>query len=260
MRWGRRSQSRFRDVRATTNLMSRISRVVVPGVPHHATQRGNGRQVTFVSDEDRLVYLDLLAKHRRAFGLEVWAWCQMSNHIHLLAVPAREDSLARTLGRTHAEYAQYWNARRRSCGHVWQARFYSCPVDADAAWVVARYIETNPVRVGMTEAAEQWRWSSARAHVMGRDEFALMEWSAWAGEYDGWRWQEVLRSGVLDEAWQRRLEEATIRGRPMGSEPFVEALERQLGCRLRPQRAGRPAKRGEAKDREQRQTVMEIVN
>jgi len=162
MRWGRRSQSRFRDVRATTNLMSRISRVVVPGVPHHATQRGNGRQVTFVSDEDRLVYLDLLAKHRRAFGLEVWAWCQMSNHIHLLAVPAREDSLARTLGRTHAEYAQYWNARRRSCGHVWQARFYSCPVDADAAWVVARYIETNPVRVGMTEAAEQWRWSSAR--------------------------------------------------------------------------------------------------
>jgi putative transposase len=93
------------------------------------TQRGNGRQVTFLSDQDRSVYLDMLRQNRRQFGLTIWAYCLMPNHIHLLAVPERPDSLARALGRTHADYARYWNARRGSCGHVWQARFYSCPIE-----------------------------------------------------------------------------------------------------------------------------------
>ncbi len=222
--------------------MPRIPRVIVPGLPHHVTQRGNGRRRTFLNEADRRVYLDLLRAQARRHGLSMWAWCLMDNHIHLLAVPDREDSLARVLGRTHAAYAQYWNAQRSGCGHLWQARFFSCPVEPEAAWVVAQYIETNPVRAGLVTAAEQWRWSSAGAHVTGRDAFNLLDLAPWSIDYDSSRWIRVLRTTVQDEAWQRRLEEATVRGRPVGTEAFIEQLERRLCRRLRPKPAGRPGK------------------
>ncbi len=222
--------------------MSRLARVVVPGLPHHVTQRGNGRQVTFLSDQDRSVYLDMLRQNRRQFGLTIWAYCLMPNHIHLLAVPERPDSLARALGRTHADYARYWNARRGSCGHVWQARFYSCPIEDGHVWVVARYVETNPVRAGMVEDADCWPWSSALAHLTGRDRSGLLDMGSWAAGYDGIRWRRVLETDVDDEAWDRRLQEATLTGRPFGSEGFVDRLESALDCRLRPRPAGRPQK------------------
>lgn len=222
--------------------MSRISRVVVPGIAHHVTQRGNSRQTTFHSDEDRLVYIDLLRQHASLHKLHLWAWCLMSNHVHLLAMPDGEDALARTLGRAHAQYAQYWNARRRSCGHVWQARYFSCPLETEATWTVARYIENNPVRAGMVSEAQAWRWSSARAHLAGRDEFGLTELTPWTGEYDGPRWAEVLQQGIEDEGWQERLREATRRGRPFGTEGFVLELESLCHRLLRATPAGRPPK------------------
>jgi putative transposase len=222
--------------------MSRISRVVVPGIAHHVTQRGSGRQTTFRSDEDRLVYIDLLRQYAGEHKLRLWAWCLMSNHVHLLAVPQREDSLARVLGRIHAQYAQYWNARRRSCGHVWQARYFSCPLETEATWTVARYIENNPVRAGMVSEAQAWRWSSARAHLAGRDEFGLADLGPWAAEYAGPRWAEVLRKGTDDEAWQERLRESTRRGRPFGGEGFVLELESRCHRHLRARPAGRPPK------------------
>jgi putative transposase len=232
--------------------------VVVPGLPHHVTQRGNGRQVTFLSDADRCLYLDLLRRYRRQYGLSVWAYCLMSNHVHLLAVPEREDSLRRTLGRTHAEYARYWNLHRRSCGHVWQARFYSCPLEDGQVWRVAWYVETNPVRAGLVEAAEDWPWSSAQAHARGREASGHLEMSVWAGEYDEARWSRVLRTTIDDEAWQRRLEEATLRGRPLGSETFVDDLERRLGTCLRPSPPGRPPKQRQDTSPAVRQMSMEI--
>jgi len=220
--------------------MSRIPRAVATGLPHHVTQRGNGRRPTFLSDSDRMVYLDLLQRHRKQCDLRIWAYCLMPNHVHLLAVPGREESLARALGRTHADYARYWNARRNSCGHLWQARFYSCPLECDQVWTVARYIEVNPVRAGMVGEAGDWRWSSAQAHISGADASGLLEMSPWQAEYDSARWQSVLRTSVYDEAWRQRLAEATATGRPLGSEAFVEELEQRLGCRLRPKPAGRP--------------------
>ena len=196
----------------------------------------------FLSDEDRLVYLSRLRLYIARFGVRLWAWCLMNNHIHLLAVPEREDSLARALGRTHAEYAQYWNLRRQSCGHVWQARFFSCALQPEAVWEVGRYVELNPVRAAMVEEAEQWRWSSARAHVLGDDEFGLVDPAPWAAQYEGARWRTALRAGIADEDWQRRLEEATVRGWPVGSQSFVDGLECRLDLQLRPKRPGRPRK------------------
>ena len=105
--------------------MGRFARAVVTGLPHHITQRGSGRRAIFDSDADRELYVDLLAEKAAQYGLQIWAWCLMTNHVHLVAVPQRFDSLARALGRTHAEYARYLNIRRRSCGHLFQARFFS---------------------------------------------------------------------------------------------------------------------------------------
>jgi putative transposase len=109
--------------------MPRIARVVAEGVPHHITQRGNGRQTVFDDAQDHHVYLKLLRKYTREHRLHIWAWCLMSNHVHLLAVPDTSDSLSRALGRVHCDYARYRNARAASCGHLWQSRYYSCPVD-----------------------------------------------------------------------------------------------------------------------------------
>ena len=220
--------------------MSRLARVVVRGLPHHITARGNGRQSTFLSDQDRSIYLDMLRQNRRQFGLTIWAYCLMPNHIHLLAVPERADSLARVLGRTNSAYARYWNARRGSCGHVWQARFYSCPVEGGHVWVVAQYVETNPVHADMVDHADSWPWSSALAHLTGRDRSDILDMSAWTANYDSVRWRRALETNVEDEAWHQRLREATLTGHPFGSDGFVVNLEGSLGCRLRPRPAGRP--------------------
>jgi putative transposase len=231
--------------------MPRISRVVVPGVPHHVTQRGNARQVTFLTDGDRLVYLDLLRRNRREFGLRIWAYCLMNNHVHLLAVPEREDSLARTLGRTHSDYARYWNARRNSCGHVWQARFYSCPLEDEQVATVVRYVETNPVRAGLAEDAESWRWSSASARISGKDASGLLDTDIRTGHGSA-------QTSADDPEWRRRLAEATVRGRPLGSPEFIERLERTLGSCLRPKPAGRPPRCAATTLLDSRQMVLEI--
>ncbi len=105
------------------------------GQPHHVTQRGNNRQSVFFTDEDRQVYLDRLFAYAKAYRLRVWAYCLMTNHIHVVGVPEREASLARVFGRLHADYARAVNLRRGGCGHLWQERFYSCAMEQHHALV-----------------------------------------------------------------------------------------------------------------------------
>jgi putative transposase len=162
--------------------MARIARVVAPGQPHHVTQRGNRPQDIFDDSTDRQVYLSLLKEYAREHGLRVAAWCLMSNHVHLLAAPETADALARTFGRTHCDYARYRNARQATCGHVWQARYYSCPVDAAGAIPVMAYIERNPVRAGIVASAEDYPWSSVRAHVLGYDASNFLDMAQWRQE------------------------------------------------------------------------------
>src|ERR1035438_9629206 len=148
--------------------MARIARAVVVDVPHHVTQRGNGRQDVFFDDRDRQLYLDAFFDYAARYSLRVWGYCLMSNHVHFMVVPEREQSLARVFGRTHADYARYANLVRRSCGHLWQARFYSCALEARYAWHALAYVERNPVRAGLVKAPEEYQWSTAAAH--GRED------------------------------------------------------------------------------------------
>jgi len=225
--------------------MSRIARIVLPGIPYHVTQRGNGRQRVFFTGTDYVLYLDLLREHAAEAGLVLWAYCLMPNHVHLVAVPTKAEALAQALGRTHANFARHFNLQRRSCGHVWQARFFSCPLDDVHLWRAMAYVERNPVRAGVVPHAGDYRWSSAAAHLAGDDPGQLLDLGRWQQEYGPRRWRCVLETSVGEETLGERIREASRRGRVLGSDEFVEELESRAGRRLRPRPPGRPKQVGQ---------------
>jgi putative transposase len=135
--------------------MARLPRLVVVDVAHHVTQRGNARQVILTNDPDRVAYLELVRQYSALYRLSLLGYCLMFNHVHLIVVPRTPETLGQTLKQTHGRYASYWNARNSSSGHVWQGRFYSCPLDESQLWAGLRYVELNPVRAGIVAAAAQ---------------------------------------------------------------------------------------------------------
>jgi putative transposase len=222
--------------------MGRFARVVVVDVRHHVTQRGNARQPILTSDGDRITYLALLRQYSELHGLGVLGYCLMSNHVHLIAVPHAQDAMARTLKQAHGRYATYWNARQSSSGHVWQGRFYSCPLDETHLWEALRYVELNPVRAKMVVTAEQWGWSSAAAHC-GKVADAMLEMKRWDRRWTVVEWQRFLAEGA-SESETSALRQCTHTGRPLGAPEFVADLERTMLRPLAPQKGGRPKKAG----------------
>ncbi|MFO7650645.1 MAG: transposase [bacterium] len=222
--------------------MARFARAVVPGVPHHITQRGNRRQNVFFRDADYEAYLRLMEEWCRKCGVEVWAYCLMPNHVHLVAVPEQEDSLARALGEAHRRYTVSVNKREYWTGYLWQGRFASFPMDEEYLQASVRYIELNPVRAGLVKQARHWPWSSARAHLAGRND-ELVRVKPMLGRVPDWR--EFLVEEVQEsDAILIRLHTRT--GRPLGERSFVAAAERKLHRVLAPQKRGpkpRAAKR-----------------
>jgi putative transposase len=214
--------------------MARLARVVVPGLPHHVTQRGNGRARTFFGDEDYALYRDLLASHCRAAEVEIWAWCLMPNHVHLILVPSDPDGLRRALSRVHRGYAGIIQARRKRTGHFWQGRFGAVAMDEAHLAAALRYVSLNPVRARLVERAQDWKWSSTRAHLRGKD--------------DGLTAREAVRdivadfAGLLASAPEQdlfdSLRAAESIGRPIGNDRFLARIERQTGRVLKPGRRG----------------------
>jgi len=221
--------------------MPRSNRIVVPGLPHHITQRGNGRANVFDCDQDRTVFLDLLAGYSLQYGLSLWGYCLMSNHFHLVAVPRREDAAAKALGRLESDYARFLNVRRRTSGHLWQARYHSVAMEPAHCWRALAYIECNPVRAGMTSAAADYPWSSAAARMGSVMVPAWLDLGPWSQRWTRTDWLCMLADGSVDEITRVELQEATFSGRPMG-DALVERLEKELNRRLRRGKAGRPPK------------------
>jgi putative transposase len=220
--------------------MPRIRRIAIEGISYHLTQRGNGRQQIFFSDADCQLYLDLLARYAAEARLRLHAYCVMPNHTHLIATPERAGSMSAALSRTHADYARHFNLERRSCGHVWQARYFSCPLDRAHFWQAMAYVERNPVRARLADRAGDFRWSSAGAHLGTRAAPGFLNLSLWREAFTPGEWASVLASESEEIEFGERLAEAGIRGRPLGGEDFVTALERQAGRRLRAKPVGRP--------------------
>ena len=137
--------------------MPRVARIVLEGQPHHITQRGNNRQDVFFLADDRLAYLELLRIHGERFGFRVLGYCLMTNHVHLIGVPARQESLAKAVGRTNFRYTQYINRMHGRSGHLWQNRFYSCALDDVHLCRAMCYVEQNPVRAKMVRDKDKIR-------------------------------------------------------------------------------------------------------
>ena len=222
--------------------MPRLARTVFADVPHHVTQRGNRRENVFFTDADRRTYLTWLKAYCDAHGVAVLAYCLMTNHIHLIAVPSTEEGLERVLRPLHMRYAQRINRRRHWKGHLWQGRFFSSPLDTSYLWAAIRYVERNPVRAKLVRRAERYPWSSAPAHCQGGNDTVLTtdpawrkqlksigNWSAWLAEGD--------ESGKLS-VLRRHIE----KGLPCGSDAFVRKLERTAKRVLRYRPQGRPKK------------------
>ena len=221
--------------------MARLPRVVVTGVPHHITQRGNARQVILADDADRVTYLELLRQYSQLHGLSVLGYCLMSNHVHLIAIPQTADALSQSLKNAHGRYASYWNARQSSTGHVWQGRFYACPLDESHLWAALRYVELNPARAGMVIAAELWRWSSAPAHCGVAAPEPMLEMQRWRKRWTVREWGQFL-GDAQSVADQSALRQSTHTGRPLGTPEFVAGLEQLTARPLAPRKGGRPKK------------------
>ncbi len=212
--------------------MPRMARLVVPGYPHHITQRGCRRQQTFFEPADYRAYLDLMANRKADAGVDIWGYCLMPNHVHLIAVPEHKSSLAMLFRTVHRKYSLQVNAAHDWRGHLWQERFYSCVMDEPHLLATFRYVELNPVRAGLCDKAGDWSWSSARAHLFNESDYLVSrtsvtdqihDWHAFLAEHDAPNIIEAIRAH-------------TRTGRPAGEPHFIENLERLTGKQLRVRR------------------------
>lgn len=225
--------------------MARLPRIVIPGVPHHVTQRGNRRLPIFFSDEDREEYLTLIACAAAENGTRCLAWCLMDNHVHLILTPSTPDGLRATLGEAHRRYTRMVNFREGWRGHLFQGRFASYPMDEAHLMAAVRYVENNPVAAKMVERAENYRWSSARSHIGAErtSDDPLTDLEPLRDVAPNWRamLRHGLDAGIASEEGEAIAEtiEARLRnGRPLAAEDWIEEQERALGRRLRPCKPG----------------------
>ena len=216
--------------------MARLARVVVPGYPHHITQRGNRRQQTFFCDDDYDAYLALMSEWCSQHGVAIWFYCLMPNHVHLIAAPASEDGLRRAIGEAHRRYTRRINFRQGWRGHLWQGRFSSFVMDTKYLMSAVRYVALNPVKAGLVKRPEHYRWSSAATYLYGNSD-PLTSVSQLNKRIRNWG--EFWGQGV-DSVVAETLRRHECTGRPLGSETFVMKLEGILDRMLKPKKAGRP--------------------
>ena len=218
--------------------MPRIGRAVAAGFPHHVIQRGNNRAGVFFEKDDWQQYLILLKKYTAKWSSPVMAYCLMSNHVHFLTKPGSDESLFKMMQGLTLCYTQYINRTYGRTGRLWESRYHSCIVEHERyLWAVARYIEQNPVRAGMVEKAEDYPYSSACAHIKGRDDAILGEELFTKDRREDY--VLLLRSDIPEKEIER-LRYATKTGRPFGNEEFVLEMENKLKRKLLQRPKGRP--------------------
>ena len=214
--------------------MARLARVILPGYPHHITQRGNRRQDAFFKEEDYIEYLNLLKHWCSEQQVEIWSYCLMTNHVHLIVTPGKTSNLSRAIAETHRRYTRMVNFRENWRGYLWQGRFASYPMDKTYLLKAAAYVELNPVKAGMVKKPEQYRWSSVHAHLKGKDPFDLVDGQKLLAICGDWR--QYLKQ-AMKESEDEFIQHSTT-GRPLGSSRFVKKAEKILGRDLQKKKPG----------------------
>jgi len=219
--------------------MARMARVVVAGYPHHITQRGNRRQQTFFNDWDYQAYIDLMAEWCDNRAVEIWSYCLMPNHTHLIAVPSDADNLGSAIGEAHRRYSRMINFGEGWRGFLWQGRFSSFVMDGNHLLATARYIELNPVRAKLAKRPGDYKWSSCEAHLSGKNDKLVKVEPLLKLVHN---WADFIREPVSEiELENIRRHERT--GRPLGDDSFVDRLESETGRYLRKKKPGPKGRR-----------------
>ena len=214
--------------------MSRIARLVIPNLPHHVTQRGNGRQKVFFDQADYVIFRDMLAASCKSAKVSCWAYVLMPNHIHAILVPKTEDGLRAALAPVHRRYAGMINARQEKTGHFWQGRYGAAVMDESHLVAAFHYIMRNPVEAGLANTPAKYKWSSAAAYLKGVDD-GLTDTKAMLQRLPDIKSFLTKDALNLDELIVR--EDETI-GRPRGDAKFIRSLERKTGRNLMPGKRG----------------------
>ena len=183
--------------------MPRSKRIIEHGTPHHITQRGNYKQQVFEDEKDYSIYLNIFEQYRKEYNLSIVAYCLMPNHVHFIAIPLDGASLAQTFKLSHMRYSQYFNNKHCAKGQLWQGRYYSCVLDEKHFQAAVRYVENNPVRASLAKKAQEWQWSSARAHLginQGlislkdiSDLFSVQKWETYLDEDEDKETIDIIR-------------------------------------------------------------------
>jgi putative transposase len=221
--------------------MARLARIVIPGIPHHVTQRGNGRQQTFFCEDDYAFYCNLLRIYCAEHKVAIWAWVLMPNHVHLILVPETKDSLRAALSKVHRAYAGHIHAREQRTGHFWQGRFGCVAMDETHLAAAVPYVVLNPVRARLVSEATDWRWSSVHAHLMPDKGDGMTETAPVATRFPDFA---AAVSAGEDDARAMALRRAETIGRPLGDDAFMAHVEALTGRDARPAKRGRKAKKG----------------
>jgi putative transposase len=214
--------------------MARLARVVAAGSPHLVTQRGNRGQKVFFSDSDYELYLSLLSDGCHSARTAVWAYALLPDRVHLLLVPSDEDGLRAALGESHRRYTRAINERKNWRGFLWQGRFASFPTDESHVLSCAKFIESSPVLRKLAKRPRDYRWSSARAHLAGRDD-EVARVKPLLDRVKNWR---AFLAAPLSEDERETIRAHESTGRPLGSPSFVGRLEKRLGRTLARQKPG----------------------
>jgi putative transposase len=230
--------------------MARLARLVVPGLPHLVTQRGNRAEPVFFEAGDYALYKDLLRQAAQVAETEVWCYCLLPSHVHLIVVPSDKDGLRRTFAEAHRRYTVYINTRMRTTGHLWQGRFASVVMDEIYLEHAVRHVALAPVRAGLVNWAAEWPWSSVAAHMSGQPD-GLVSTGPVRERYGDFA--AFLDNGKDDADAIRALRQSETTGRPLGSEAWLEALEERTSRILRPQKRGpKPKQKQEPKPKKKR--------
>lgn len=225
--------------------MPRRARLVIPGVPWHIIQRGNNRSACFYTEDDYHRYLDTLGEQADKYCCSVHAYVLMTNHVHLLLTPEKEDSASLLMKHLGQRYVQYINRTHRRSGTLWEGRFKSCLVQTETYVLLCyRYIELNPVRAKMTRHPGGYKWSSYLANAEGHLDPLLKPHDAYLrlgqSAQDRLSFYQDLFQNPLSDERIRAIRGATNGNYALGDHRFQTEMGNTLNRRVTPGKCGRP--------------------